>query len=159
MAAKNVARTEALSALREYAQQVANARGVDEGAKLVLGVNPGKNTASAIKPPASWPVLAVVRADYLQLTIGYSDSLAVKKAQAKPYGVGSCQIFYSLSAERITRQGDLSEQIRPRGRPTCSIFPTAAGGQQCYLAGYWLLRNGKRGRWGPILSFTVPRGG
>jgi hypothetical protein len=28
-----------------------------------------------------------------------------------------------------------------------------------HLAGYWLLRNGGRGPWGPILSFTVPTGG
>ena len=33
------------------------------------------------------------------------------------------------------------------------------GGRQCYMAGYWLMRNGMRGGWGPIASFTVPRGG
>jgi hypothetical protein len=43
--------------------------------------------------------------------------------------------------------------------PTLITFPAGSGGQQCYLAAYWLLSNGKAGGWGPIVSFTVPQGG
>jgi hypothetical protein len=162
VAAKNLARKQALKTLRKYAQQIAHSTGVSADQKVGLGINPGTSVWRRIQPPATHPVLWIIRAANLQFTLRYADNLAAEKIKAKPKGVGSCQIFYSLrpfSSPPITDYKELREQLTVTRSPHVLDFPDSAGGQQCYLAGYWLLRNGKRGGWGPITSFTVPRGG
>ena len=128
VAAKNEALRDALKTLRGYAQQVAHSQGVSPSDKLVLGVNPGDREWTHIQPPASWPVLHILRAAELQLTIRNFDRAAVKKAQAKPYGVGFCQIFYSLrplAAGRITDRRELSQQVTATRSPVILDFPSS----------------------------------
>jgi hypothetical protein len=162
---KNDARKEALATLRGYAQQIANSKSVDPGDKLVLGVNPGDSKWTRIAPPSSWPCLSIFKASELRLTFRYVNSDGGEKVQAKPYGVAFCQICYGLRplhllpAARITNRAELTEQIAATRSPVIIDFPSSAGGQQCYLSAYWLLRNGQRGPWGPITSFTVPTAG
>jgi hypothetical protein len=79
--------------------------------------------------------------------------------KTKPYGAGSCQVFYTLSDERIERHSLLTAQHTATRSSFVLDFADYSGGRQCYMAGYWLMRNGKRGGWGPIAPFTVPRGG
>jgi len=37
-------------------------------------------------------------------------------------------------------------------------FDPSDSGQQCYLAGQYLLKNGKTSGFGPVVSFTIPQG-
>jgi hypothetical protein len=164
VAAKNEVLRETLKTLRGYAQQVAHAKGVEADDKVALGINPGTSVRRLIQPPSSWPVLSILKADYVRLTVRYFDSEAVKTAQAKPHGVAFCQICYalrplaSLPAARITNRSELTEHLAATRSPVILDFPHG-GGQQCYMSAYWLMRNGGRGPWGPVLSFTVPTSG
>ena len=157
VAAKNVALKEALGTLRGYAQQISRSQEVDATDKLVLGVNPGRLKRTRIDVPDSWPCLSVLNAVNLRVTLRYFHNNA--GGSAKPYGAVSCQVFYTLSETRITRYAELTTQHTATRSPFKLDFPGDAGGRQCYMAAYWLLRNGKRGGWGPIISFTVPSGG
>ena len=89
----------------------------------------------------------------------YRDNAASVSVKSKPYGVASCQIFYALSATPITLVSQLTTQVTATKSPMLIQFPDGSGGQQAYMAGYWLLANGKAGGFGPIVSFTVPLGG
>jgi hypothetical protein len=156
---KNEVLRDTLDVLRGYAQRIARAAEVSEGDKKAVGVNPGTSKWTRIAVPTSHPVLAVKEALCQRLTLKYFDSESIKHAVAKPHGVGSCQIFYALrplSAPPITNRAELVTQVTATRSPV--ILDFAIGGEQCYLSAYWLMRNAKRGPWGPITSFTVPRG-
>jgi len=157
VAAKKVALKEALGILRGYAQQISRSTEVNELDKGNLGINPGKLKWTRIDVPDSWPCLHVLNAVNLRVKLRYFHNNA--DSSAKPYGAVSCQVFYTLSPTRITSHAELVTQHTATRSPFTLDFPASAGGRQCYLAAYWLLRNGKRGQWGPIISFTVPSGG
>jgi hypothetical protein len=159
VAEKNGAFKAALNTLRCFAQQITHCPDVSEGDRTALGVNPGKLKWTRIAVADSHPCLAVVKAESLRLTIRFLDNLMAK--QAKPHGVSSCQVFYALADrdERITSHAALTTQHTATRSRFFIDFPGSAGGRQCFMAGYWLMRNGKRGAWGPIMSFTVPTGG
>ena len=156
VAAKDEALKTTLETLRGYAQQISRSQEVDAVDKTVLGVNPGKLKWTRTDVPDSWPCLSVLNAVNLRVTLRYFHNDAY--TSAKPYGVVSCQVFYTLSDTRITRHSELTTQHTATRSPFKLDFPASAGGRQCYMAAYWLLRNGKRGAWGPIMSFTVPQG-
>ncbi len=154
---KNIAKVGVTAQVRTYAQAIANNPGVSAGNKLALGLNPKTSTPSPITPPDSVPVLSVQAGANLQLYVRYRDSVSVS-VKAKPYGVGSCQIYYQVSDTPITSVSLLTQPVVATKSPTKITLPETAGGSQCYLAAYWLLRNGQRGDWGAIVSCTVPTG-
>ncbi len=156
---KDEAREAARESLRGYAQRITHCPEVSAGAKIALKVNPGRLKWTRIAAPPSHPCLWAVDTVTRGVKIRFCDSHAVEHAGAKPYGCVSCQVFYTLSDERIERHSLLTAQHTATRSPFVVDFPDAGGGRQCYMAGYWLMRNGKRGGWGPIASFTVPRSG
>lgn len=156
---KDEALQAALATLRGYAQRITHCPEVPAEAKNALKVNPGRSKWTRIAAPPSHPCLWAVDTVTARVKIRFCDSQAVEHAGAKPYGCVSCQVFYALSDERIERHSLLTAQHTATRSPFFVDFADDCGGRQCYMAGYWLMRNGKRGAWGPIASFTVPRSG
>jgi hypothetical protein len=156
VAAKNSAKLSTLATVRAVAQAISKNAGVAASDKTAIGVNPNTSKPSPITPPSTYPILLVQGAAALQLYLRYRDSAASPSVKSKPYGVQFVNVFYQLSSTPITTVAALLSQVQVTKSPYLLQFPSGSGGQQCYLAGQYLLKNGKLSGFGPIVSFTVP---
>jgi hypothetical protein len=156
--AKNTARVATTATLRLYSQAIANNPGVATEDKLNAGVNPRTSKPTPITPPDTYPVLSIQAGANKQLYVRFRDSSTSTTSKAKPYGVQSCQLFYTVSDTPVTDPTLLTTQVTLTKSPSKVSFAPSAAGKQAYLAAYWLLANGKQSDWGPIVSFTVPLG-
>ena len=59
------------------------------------------------------------------------------------------------SATPVTQQSALSMIATPTKSPFVLNLPSAAVGQQFYVAARWAIRTGEYGPWSPIINFTV----
>jgi len=153
---KNIAKVNALSTERLYAQRIALNPGVSSGDKIALGLNPRTSTPAKITPPASNPVLSVQSAAALSMIVRYRDSAASPSVKSKPYGVIACQIFGKTSATPITDPTGLPLLAAATKSPLVLTFDPADGGKQLYLAARWAIRTGGVSPWSSIVSFTIP---
>ena len=158
VAAKNSARVTVLANVRPVAQQVSLNPAVLTANKTAIGVNPRTSTPTPITPPLTVPILTVQGASNLQLILRYRDSAASVSVKAKPYGTAFCKVVYLVSPTPITDPSQLTTSIVLSKSPGVVTFAAGQVGQQCYLAGRWLLRNGGQSGYGPIVSFTVAAG-
>lgn len=154
VALKDTQRINLLATLRPVAQAISLNPAVSSGSKVSIGVNPRTSTPTPITPPTTYPILTIQAGANLQLYVRYRDSAADVSVKSKPYGVQSVQIAYGVSGTAIVDADSLPTQVAATKSPFLLSF--AAGGQ-CYLAGRYLLRNGKYSDWGPIVNFTVPK--
>lgn len=150
---KDAARVSLLATLRPVAQNISLNPAVTSGSKIAIGVNPRSSTPQPITPPSTYPVVTIQAGANLQLYVRYRDSAASPSVKAKPYGVQSVQLAYLVSATPITDPTLLTQQVALTKSPFLLSFLT---GGQAYLAGRYLLKNGKYSGYGPIVSFTVP---
>lgn len=153
VAAKDAQRVTLMASVRPVAQAISLNPAVSSGSKISIGVNPRTSTPTPITPPSTYPIVTIQAGANLQLYVRYRDSAASPSVKSKPYGVQSVQLAYLISAAPITDPLLLTTVVALTKSPFLLTFP---GGGQCYLAGRYLLRNGKYSGFGPIVSFTVP---
>ena len=153
VAAKDTARFNALAVCRPVGVNISLNPAVATSDKVAIGVNPRTATPTPNTPPTTYPILTIQAGAALQLYVRYRDSAASVSVKSKPQGVGSVQLRYLISATPITDPALLTQAATLTKSPFLLQF--AAGGQ-CYLAAFYLLRNGKASGIGPIVSFTVP---
>lgn len=153
VSAKNTAFVNAQATVRPVAQNISLSPAVASANKIAIGVNPRTSTPTPITPPTTYPIVSIQAGANLQLYVRYRDSAASPSVKSKPYGVQSVQLYYLVSATPITDPTLLTKVATLTKSPFLLSF--AAGGQ-CYLAGQYLLKNGKTSGFGPIVSFTVP---
>jgi len=156
--AKNTARVNALATVRPVAQNIRLNPAVATADKIAIGVNPNTSVPAPVTPPATYPILNIQAGASLQLYVRYRDSAASPSVKSKPYGVQSVQIKYLVSATPISDVSLLTQQFTATKSPSLIQFAPGDGGKQCYMAAYYLLRNGRASGFGPIVGFTVPIG-
>ena len=155
--AKNVARVSALAVIRPVAVDISLNAGVTAANKQAIGVNPRTSTPGPITPPTTYPVLTIQAGAASQLYVRYRDSAASPSVKSKPYGVSHVELHYLVSASAITDPTLLTQIAALTKSPALIQFGALVSGtQQAYLAGRYLLANGKYSGFGPIVSFTVP---
>jgi hypothetical protein len=153
VAGKDNAKVIVLGIVRPVAVNISLNPAVATSDKVAIGVNPRTAVPSPITPPTTYPILSIQAGAALQLYVRYRDSAASVSVKSKPYGVGSVQLAYLVSATAVTDPSLLTQRATLTKSPFLLQF--SAGGQ-CYLAAHYLLRNGQTSGWGPIVSFTVP---
>jgi hypothetical protein len=156
VSAKNSALVTAKAVVSPVAVNISLNPAVSSGNKIAIGVNPRTSTPTPITPPTTYPIVSVQAGANLQLYVRYRDSAASPSVKAKPYGVQSVQLGYGTSIVAITDADLLPNEVALTKSPFLLSFGSGDGGKQCYLAGRYLLRNGKYSDWGPIINFTVP---
>lgn len=156
--AKDTERVNVLATVRPVAQNISLNPAVVSADKIAIGVNPRQNSPQPITPPTTYPILTIQAGASLQLYARYRDSAADVSVKSKPYGVQYVQIRFLVSATPITDVNLLTGLLNATKSPTLMQFGPADGGKQCYLAGQYVLRNGRLSGFGPIVSFTVPLG-
>jgi hypothetical protein len=153
VSSKDSQRVSMLATIRAVAQNVSLNPAVSSSSKMAIGVNPRTSTPSPITPPTTYPLIVIQAGANLQLYVRYRDSAATPSVKSKPYGVQSVQLAYLQSTTPITDPTLLTTHIAMTKSPFLLQF---TGGGQAYLAGRYLLKNGKYSGYGPIVSFTVP---
>lgn len=156
VSAKNTQRVSLLANVRPVAQSISLNPAVASSDKVAIGVNPRTSTPTPITPPTSYPIVSIQAGAALQLYVRYRDSAASVSVKAKPYGVQSVQLRYLVSNTPVTDLSQLTGLVNLTKSPSLVQFGSGDGGQQCYMAAQYLLRNGKVSGFGPIVSFTVP---
>jgi len=159
VSAKDTERVNVLATVRPVAQNISLNPAVASTDKTAIGVNPRQNSPQPITPPTTYPILSVQAGAALQLYVRYRDSAASPSVKSKPYGVQFVAIASATSATAITDPTMLTSVFNATKSPTLLQFGPADGGKQCYMAGFYVLRNGKKSGFGPITSFTVPTSG
>ncbi len=159
VAAKNAAREMAEATIRPCAQIIANDRNVTPDDKVVLGLNPRVNGRTPIKAPLAGPMLSVAPAGNLLLKLTYQCSGAGVSRRAKPPGVTACQLYYAVSATRITNQNDLPLKKLATKSPLQIQFHACEANLPCYFAARWGVQTGGVSPWSRIVSFSIPMGG
>jgi hypothetical protein len=153
VAAKDSAKVTMLASVRPVAINISLNPAVATADKMAIGVNPRTAVPSPITPPTTYPIVTIQAGAALQLYVRYRDSAASTSVKSKPYGVQSVQLKYLISSTPVTDVAMLTQQATLTKSPFLLQF---TGGGQCYLAAYYLLKNGKQSGFGPIVSFTVP---
>lgn len=156
VSAKNAARVNMLSVVRPVAQNISLNAAVSSSDKTAIGVNPRTSTPQPITVPTTYPIVNLQAGAALQLYARYRDSAASVSVKSKPYGVQSVVLSYVVSATPVTDVTMLTVKQYATKSPALIQFGSGDGGKQCYIAGQYLMRNGKLSGFGPIVSFTVP---
>lgn len=151
--AKDTAKVNMLATVRPVAVNISLNPAVLTSDKIAIGVNPRTSSPTPITPPTTYPIITIQGGANLQLYVRYRDSAASVSVKSKPYGVASVHLAYKVSATPITDPAMLDQTAVLTKSPFLLNF--SAGGQ-CYLAGYYVMKNGKTAAPGPIVSFTVP---
>ena len=158
VSAKNTERVNVLAVVRPVAVNISLNPAVTSADKTAIGVNPRTSSPSPVTPPTTYPILNVQAGAALQLYVRYRDSAASPSVKSKPYGVQSVVVSYVTSNTPITDVAALTRKLYATKSPALLQFGSEDGGLQCYLAAFYLLRNGRVSGFGPIVSFTVPIG-
>lgn len=157
IAQKDAAKAGCLALCRFYAQTIVRNAGVSDALKVGLGLNLHDATPTPIPPPSTSPILSIVAATPLQLTLRYADQNTPDK-RAKPAGVLCMEIFSSVSATVISDPDTLAFYGLATKQPVALDFSSGDVGKTAYTAGRWVNRKGQVGPWSNIVTFTVANG-
>lgn len=154
VAAKNVAKINALAIVRPYAQQVSLNAGVIVDDKIALGVNPRTNTPTPIPAPTQAPILSIVGATPLQHTLRFAPTDS-PTSRGKPFGAMTMQLFALASATAVTDQAALAFVAQITKNPVAVDWDAGDTGKQAYYAARFVTRAGLVGPWSDIINFTI----
>lgn len=158
VAAKDTAKASLLALVRPVAVNISKNSAVSTADKVAIGVNPNTSTPSPITPPTTTPALSIQGGASLQLYVRYRDINGSPSVKSKPYGCAFVELHFLVSATPITDVSLLTGIQHMTKSPFLLQFDPSAGGQQCYMAARYVMRNGSLSGFGAIVSMTVPIG-
>jgi hypothetical protein len=154
VANKDAASAAMLDILRGYAIMIRNNAGVANSDKAALGLTIPTLTPTPIVAPTTNPILGLLGATPLQLTLKSSDS-ATPTTKAKPFGAISLEVHAAASATVITDPASLPYVGDFTKSPFAIDFLSGDVGKQAYIAARWKTRRGLVGPWSSIVHMTV----
>ena len=161
VAAKNAARKMAEATIRPCCKSSPTTATYRPADKLALRPQSADATAARqIKPPLAGPMLSVAPAGSLLLKLTYQYCGSGVSRRAKPPGVTACQLYYAVSATRITDIDQLPSERAGHEVAACRFSSTPARRTcRAYFAARWGVQTGGVSPWSRIVSFSIPMGG
>jgi hypothetical protein len=157
IATKDAQKAASTVTCRYFAQLIRNNNGVSDALKIGLGLNLPDPTPSPIPPPATSPIITIVAATPLQLTLRYADQ-NTPDSRRKPDGVTALELFVAPSATVIVDPATLPFNGLVTRQPYPVNFVSGDVGKTAYIAGRWVNRKGQVGPWSNVATFTVANG-
>lgn len=157
IATKDAAKASSLALCRFYAITIRRNQGVSDALKAGLGLTIVDPTPTPIPPPSTSPILSIVAATPLQLTLRFADQNTPDK-RAKPAGVLCLELFSVPSATVITNPDTIPFYGLVTKQPVAINFDSADVGKSAYIVGRWANRKGQTGPWSNIVQFTIANG-
>jgi len=158
VAAKDVARANAESVVRPYAQRIRANASVSDALKVGLGLNLQPATLTPIPAPTSNPVMSQRAGTAGQMVMTYHDS--VLSGKAKPYGALGVQLFVNYGTAANTNPDEAAYHSNVTKSPCTVVWPVAQRGKVATLFGRYVTRSGpagiaQYGPWSDPLVVTV----
>lgn len=154
VASKDTQDTATQDLVRPYAIQIRNNAGVANVDKAALGLTIPDRTPTPIIAPVTTPVITLVGATPLEVTLGFRDA-TTPLSKAKPSGSIQLEVHALPSATVITDPDAIPMKKIVTKSPFVLDFDAGDVGKQCYIVGRWLTRRGLTGPWSAILNATV----
>lgn len=159
VAAKDAAKSLALSVVRPYALQINANAGVTDEQRADLGLTIRKTTPTPVPAPSTAPGITFRAAIPLATTLGYYDT-ATPTTKAKPYGTIGMELWVAVGTVAAVDPAQGSFRALVTKSPFVVSFEPAQQGKIATVFGRWVTRGGTGGQgqvgpWSAALTFTV----
>lgn len=155
---KDAIRASAKGTVRVYAQQIKANKGVDNQAKIELGLHLDDPTKTPIPAPDSAPLLSIVAAFSGEHIIRYRDE-NTPDTKAKPAGARQIQIYRHVAPGAVTLpDGAVEVGLYPR-QPVKVMCSQEDVGKTATYFGRWVNGKGEVGPWSLPVCMTIAFGG
>ena len=147
-------RVAAEAVCRLYATQIKHNAGVDDSAKVGLGIPPVNNNPRPRQCPLSPPLLKVIAATPLAQTLRYADSLT-PDSRRKPFAADCIQIFRAVDTENAATPDQAQFYGSFTKNPIPVSFESAHRGKQATYFARWAGKQGQVSEWSGPASLTI----
>jgi hypothetical protein len=156
VARKNDARDALEKKVRAYVREFLTYNSlVTDDDRREMGLPVYKKTHTPIPVPTTWPVLEIDTSTPRQLRVHYHDSGTKKRA--KPENAHGAEIRWAQLDERTEDVEDLINSSFDTKQPLILEFKGHERGKRVLLCARWeILRDGKKGPFGPIVEVFIP---
>lgn len=154
VAAKDTAKNNLKTLLRQQAGVVQANPAVLNSDKLALGLPIDNNTPAPIPAPVTMPLLNIVRAGVLTHELRFADELTPDSSR-KPDGATALELHVEVSATVIADPAGITYRGLATRNPFLIEYDAADKGKQAYISGRWITRTGEVGPWSAIQQMTV----
>jgi hypothetical protein len=139
---------------RHYAAIIKRNHGISNADKVLIHVRPINNTRTERECPQTSPVLSVVAATPLAMTLHYRDSVNLDR-RAKPANATMLQLFVTIADENAIDPREAKFAGNYTSNPMAVTFDGADRGKQATFFARWGGRRNQFGRWSLPVSMTV----
>lgn len=154
VSAKDEARNAAKQLCRQYARLIKFNAGIDDAAKIAIGVPPVNPERRRRNAPMTSPAVFIVGATFGAHTLRYHDSFTPEK-RAMPFGATCIQLFVAIG-EEIAHDPDQAKFIGSYTKtPTTVEFTAADSGKYATYFARWASQRGETGPWSIPASLRI----
>jgi hypothetical protein len=156
--AKNVAKADLVSFIRQTARTIQGTPTVTDEQKLALGLTIRKTHPTPVNPPSVAPAVAVASVVGRVLNLTLRDSTNGKRA--RPFGAFSAWVYTYVGATYPSDPSDWAFQGAATRFEHAVTFPnTVAPGAQVWVCAAWINRRGESGPPSVPITTNIQGGG
>ena len=159
VAAKTGVRNVAEATIRPICQQIARNPSITDADKIALGLNPPNTTPAPVPPPTVAPVLGLISAAPLQVTLSVQNP-DTPTSKAKPPGVVATEIWAAIGTTHATDPAQCTLVGRWTKSPNRLDFGAGDTGKKLTVFARYVTQSGSGGQsfngpWSMPLNSTV----
>jgi hypothetical protein len=154
VAAKDAAKKACLDLVRVYAQNIRRNAGVSNELKAALGLTLVDATPTPVPAPETCPLLEIVGATPLQLTMRFHDQ-NTPLSRAKPAGCKFLAI-HAVTSATVINDPDTIPLLKLATKVRIALdFQTSDANKTAYICARYVTGRGLVGPWSSILTYTI----
>lgn len=144
-----------IGVIRAKAKKANSTPGVDNAARVSLGLHPYEDTHSPIGAPTTRPLGRIEPSGSCTLIVHFNDETTPHR-DAKPHGVQGCQIFLHVGDPAPADPSGYTSLAFDTRTPYTDIHPAADAGKTAYYLLRWQNAKGDVGPWSVVISAKIP---
>ena len=152
--AKDAAKAVAVQTVRTLAQLIQRNKGLSNELKANLGLTLPDTTPTPVPAPTTQPLLAILGATPLEVTVRYADAATPTKRKKAP-GTAGLLLFCRLGTALATTPDEASLVALVTRNPVAVPFKPANAGKVATFFAKWVTSTGKEGPWSSPVSMAV----
>ena len=153
--AKDAARAKLVRDARASIHKMNGTLGVDNAARVALGLPPKDLVRSRVAPPASRPIGRLEAKGHATLVLHFADETTPKRA-AKPRGVHGCEIWIHVGDPAPADPSAFAFLTLDTRTPYTDVHAAGDAGKSVYYLFRWQNAKGETGPWSDIVAGKIP---
>ncbi len=157
--AKNIARKEYKTELRQFVQQwIQNNPLVTDADKISMGIKPKDGSKTPVPVPASVPQFDLLsgNGNSVRSFFRQAPDESGVSSRGKPAGVAYCEVAFVVGNTVPANEADFTERRNPTRSPFVIKSDFTQAGRRMYAMARWVNTKGQTGQWSPIQSTVIP---